>query len=87
MGRQRELGFEADGEPIGIPTAHIWGANDNLYPTFGPGLSKLCRSDLRDVFIHDGGHEIPGPKDQQAVLEAVQIINRAIERATALQYM
>ncbi|KAI5917480.1 serine hydrolase FSH [Camillea tinctor] len=83
-GNQRALSFEADGELIGIPTAHIWGANDTLYPTFGPVLSKLCRSDLKDKFIHDGGHEIPGPRNQQAVMKATQVINRAIERAKAL---
>ncbi|KAI0552829.1 serine hydrolase FSH [Xylaria curta] len=84
-GQRRRMDFESDGEIIRIPTAHIWGANDQLYPTFGPVLSRLCCSDLRSDYIHDGGHEIPGPKDPKAVIKAVHVINRAIERALADQ--
>lgn len=77
----RLLSFEADGELIHIPSAHIWGAHDRVYPTFGPVLSKLCCSDQRADFIHQGGHEIPGPKDQEGVLNAIRVIQRAIQRA------
>lgn len=78
---RRLMCFEEDGELIGIPTAHIWGANDHLYPTFGPVLSKLCHSGQRADFIHQGGHEIPGPKDPDGVLNAIRVIKRAIQRA------
>lgn len=83
-GKRRELSFESDGELIPIPTAHVWGANDTLFPTFGPVLSKLCINALRADFVHAGGHEIPGPKDQAAAVKATQIIKRAIERASLL---
>jgi hypothetical protein len=81
----RLLNFESDGELIEIPTAHIWGASDTLYPTFGPVLSKLCRQELRSVFVHNGGHEIPGARDPEAVLKAAQVIKAAIERANLPQ--
>jgi predicted esterase len=81
---ERLLSFDSDGEIIQIPTAHIWGATDQLYPTFGPVLSKLCRSDRRFVYIHPGGHEIPGPKDPQQVQETIVVIEKTIEGANLL---
>lgn len=78
---RRLLSFEQDGEVIRIPTAHIWGANDQVYPTFGPVLSKLCDSNRRTTFVHQGGHEIPGAKDQGGVIGAIRAIERAIELA------
>ncbi|KAK9413397.1 putative Serine hydrolase FSH domain-containing protein [Seiridium unicorne] len=78
----RQLDFESDGELIHVPTAHIWGANDQLYPSFGPVLSKLCSRTQRDDFIHEGGHEIPGAKDPDAILKATRVIKRAIQRTT-----
>ncbi|KAK6598098.1 ef-hand calcium-binding domain-containing protein [Botrytis cinerea] len=73
------------GEIIDLPTAHIWGCNDQLYPTFGPVLTDLCRRDLREIFIHQGGHEIPGPDNKTAVAEIVKIIRRTVERALNIQ--
>jgi predicted esterase len=82
-GTRRLLSYDEDGEIIDIPTAHIWGKNDDLYPTFGPVLSKLCAQNEREDFVHDGGHEIPGPKDPKAVARTVQIIKRTLARAAA----
>lgn len=84
-GKRRPMNYKDDGEVIGIPTAHIWGRNDTLYPTFGPVLSKLCKVSEREESIHDGGHAIPGPKDPVAVEHAVKMIKRTIGRAEALQ--
>lgn len=83
--KKRELSFEKDGEVIDIPTAHIWGANDQLWPNFGIVLSKICRKDHRTVFIHEGGHEIPGPKNQDELLQAIRAIKRTIEYADQMQ--
>ncbi|KAE9365742.1 hypothetical protein N431DRAFT_445996 [Stipitochalara longipes BDJ] len=55
-----------DGVLIKIPTAHIWGANDMLYPNFGPVLRSLCQKNIREEYIHGGGHEIPS-SDRVAV--------------------
>ncbi|MCJ1352681.1 MAG: hypothetical protein MMC33_002665 [Icmadophila ericetorum] len=79
------LSFDTDGELIEIPTAHIWGANDQLYPTFGPVLSKLCKKETRAVFIHDGGHELPASEDKQAVGKSLEVIGTTIERAQSAQ--
>lgn len=82
---RRLMGFEQDGEVIEIPTAHIWGENDKLYPTFGPVLSGLCKRDRRAVFIHTNGHEIPGPRSADAVAKAAEVINRTIARGMMLR--
>lgn len=56
----RLMDFKHDGEVIKIPTVHIWGETNCLYPFFGPILSNLCKGSWRrEIFIHKGGHEIP----------------------------
>ena len=82
---RRLMSFEEDGEIIAIPTAHIWGRNDTVYPTFGPVLSRMCKSSQREVLIHEGAHEILGAKDQSALQKLVTIINRTIARAEMAQ--
>lgn len=82
---RRQMSYETDGELIEVPTAHIWGANDHSWPNFGTVLSKLCHHDQRAVFIHQGGHEVPGPKDQDSMLQAIRVIKRTIELADQQQ--
>ena len=64
---------------------HIWGSHDVLYPEFGPVLSKLCKASEREDFVHDGGHEIPGPKNQAVIDSIARLIKRTIERAEMVQ--
>lgn len=73
----------ADNPPplILVPTAHIWGQNDALYPDFGPVLSRMCDRETRVVVVHGGSHEVPGSKDPNAVTSAVHAIRRTVERA------
>ena len=75
--------FEEYGELIDIPTVHIWGRNDRIYPDFGPVLSRLCKRAEREELVHDGGHEIPGAKDMVMVEAAAKLINRTLERTKA----
>ena len=71
---------DASVQLINIPTANIWGANDKLYPDYGPVLKMVCRADVAETFVHQGGHELPGSKDETAVTSSVRIIKRTIER-------
>lgn len=85
-GEFRLMDFKHDGELIEIPTAHIWGEADRLYPSFGPVLSHLCkRGGMREIYIHGGGHEIPGPHALDAVAKVVDAVNRTIDRAVSIQ--
>ena len=65
---------------IQIPTAHIWGANDDLEPGQPEALTRWCESDNRLTFIHQGGHEIPSSRDQEALVRSARIIRQAIDR-------
>lgn len=78
----RLMSAEEDGEVINVPTAHIWGKNDTLYPSFGPVLSTLCTTNTREVFIHDGGHMVPGARDADAVRGCIAVIRKTVEMAT-----
>lgn len=75
----------AYGEVIRIPTAHVWGTNDLDHPEYGLPLSQLCNAELRSIFIHSGGHEVPGPKERKVFRGIVRCVQRTIDRALALQ--
>lgn len=81
----RPLSYDTDEEVIHLPTAHIWGANDQQYPTFGPVLSQLCKHETRMVFMHQGGHEIPGTSSKEAVTATVHAIRRTVAKAIPVQ--
>ncbi|KAI0022606.1 serine hydrolase FSH [Xylariomycetidae sp. FL0641] len=64
-----------DGRMIQIPTAHIWGSNDDTAPTGGQDISRLCNPRRRFVYTHDGAHEVPRKKH---LTEAVHTIRRTV---------
>ncbi|CAG8976537.1 hypothetical protein HYALB_00011014 [Hymenoscyphus albidus] len=72
---------KSDRVSIGIPTAHIWGKNDNLSMDAPRVIAELCNPSMRSIFVHDGGHEVPSGKDKSAVISSVNIIRRAINAA------
>lgn len=74
-----ELGAEC--EIISIPTAHVWGSQDTLWPGRALALSEICSSNMRTVYIHDGGHEVPGSKSKAAVTGTVHAIRKTIDQA------
>ena len=78
----RWMDFEHDGEIINLPTAHVYGRNDDRAPLFGPKLSKFCVKALRSDYEHEGGHDIPGVKDKAGLEGMVKCIQAAIDRAS-----
>ncbi|KAJ0418663.1 MFS general substrate transporter [Aspergillus carlsbadensis] len=44
---------------VGIPTVHIWGALDND-PESAARAADVCRDDMKWVYVHERGHEVPG---------------------------
>jgi pimeloyl-ACP methyl ester carboxylesterase len=80
----RLLTPEEDGEAINIPTAHIWGSNDT---TVNAELtSRMSCSNTREVYIHSGGHEVPGTGMKDDVTACVKIIRRVIATAMHEEY-
>ncbi|CAH0022094.1 unnamed protein product [Clonostachys rhizophaga] len=72
----RALSWDVDGEVVHVPTTHIWGQKDPS--PFPPILAKLCNTTTRQVYIHDGGHGIPGSHMGEALGECVRVIRRSI---------
>lgn len=80
-GEFRAMAFATEGEIISIPTANVWGSKDALWPGRALALSEMCSSNVRTVYIHDGGHEVPGSKSKAAVTGVVHAIRKTIDRA------
>lgn len=74
-----------DGKPLMLPTAHVWGANDTLYPGTSAVLSELCDEGMKCVFVHDEGHTLPNGKVKEAVLSAARVIRRTVDKALTMQ--
>ena len=79
------LSAETVGEIIQLPTAHIWDPNDTMMPGSSAELSKLCSGALKSESLHNLGHEVPGPRSQEALNEAVHAVRRTVERAALAQ--
>ncbi|KXX75425.1 Family of serine hydrolases 3 [Madurella mycetomatis] len=64
------------GEVIQIPTAHIWGLNDSTVRS--AAVAAVCAREKRQVFVHDGAHEIPGVRSPADVKSSVRVMRRVI---------
>lgn len=73
---------EKDGEMIDIPAAVIWGAKDE-YRIGGELISGLCSMDMKECFLHGGGHEIPRGKQEVDAMAAT--VKKAIDKTLYLQ--
>ncbi|KAF2864663.1 serine hydrolase FSH [Massariosphaeria phaeospora] len=71
-------------EPLGIPTAHVWGTNDTFPLPQGERLSHLFSKSLRTHVTHQDGHAIPGAKNMDGVRRIVRAIRKTTERAQML---
>ncbi|KAK3689074.1 DUF341 domain protein [Podospora appendiculata] len=74
------LDADVDGEVIPIPTANIWGSNDRLCNA--EAVSRLCASGVREVYVHEGVHEVPGARMPDAVKASVRVIRRVVATAS-----
>jgi hypothetical protein len=81
----RHLDPQERGVLLHLPTANIWGRNDLLYPNTSKVLSALCRPDWKTEFVHEGGHDVPGPKAKEDLLGCVKAIRRTVDRALVAQ--
>lgn len=83
QGKMQWLELDVDSpRPIGIPTAHIWGAKDSLYGGQSEVIFGFCREANRVAYIHAGGHEIPGPRAEVDVQGSARAIRRVVDMAS-----
>ena len=83
-GSLRKLDATVDGRLINIPTAHVWTPDDDVHPGFGKILGQLCAVDIKEEYIHQLGHTIPGAQSDEGVPETIRAIRRTIERAAEM---
>ena len=67
-----------------IPTAHIWGLNDDHPLPQGDRLYQLCPGQLRVAVTHREGHSIPSRRNDAVMKKMVRAIRKTIERAEML---
>ncbi|KAF2174702.1 hypothetical protein K469DRAFT_772249 [Zopfia rhizophila CBS 207.26] len=83
-----ETGIEAfvdsngDHPLVRIPTAHIWGRSDKTWSKDSKEVAGLCDPEKRAIYIHDGGHEVPGSKDSNTLYAVVHTVRRTIDAAS-----
>ncbi|KAL8983027.1 MAG: hypothetical protein Q9205_002617 [Flavoplaca limonia] len=63
--------FSVDEVRLQIPTVHIYGRQDK-WRLHSKDLVNLCPKNLRTVFEHDGGHEIPKSASED-ICDAIEI--------------
>ncbi|KAI2621829.1 serine hydrolase FSH [Hypoxylon sp. NC1633] len=64
---------------IRIPTVHVWGERDPLFPT-STQLAGLCDPYIRKIQVHGGAHEVP--RDGKELTELAELVEWCIQRAT-----
>jgi len=80
-GEVQALDFHRVGELIAIPTVHIWGCNDPRKAE-SEQVHHLCRPDLRSMYVHDGGHEVPGLGVKAGLASSVKVVRRGFTMAS-----
>ncbi|PYI05348.1 hypothetical protein BO78DRAFT_430706 [Aspergillus sclerotiicarbonarius CBS 121057] len=80
-GRVMAIDLEDTAGIIPIPTAHIWGSRDEAASRVATSNS-VCKADVRWVYVHGRGHEVPGAGSKDDVTRTVNIIRRAVDAAS-----
>lgn len=82
QGKLVEAGNAEVAGVIDIPTAHVWGTEDQ-WADVASRFIELCRSDVRSIFTHPGGHEVPGTGSKEALTRSVNVIRRVVQLSVA----
>jgi len=80
-GEVRPLDQAAKNLLITIPTANIWGGNDEKHAKLAATLNKFCTPEINETMIHNNGNIIPGAGHEADVVKAAQAIKRTVARA------
>lgn len=80
-GVHRKLDVSTDGTVVNVPTAHIWSPDGDVHPSMGQEAVYLCDEKVREEFMHNLGHTVPGFTSNEAFSGALRAIERTIERS------
>ncbi|KAI1637812.1 serine hydrolase FSH [Biscogniauxia mediterranea] len=75
-----------EGVPINIPTAHIWSRTRDVNVDRAQALAQLCNKTLREEFVHNLGHDVPGSKSDEDLSGALRVIEHTIENARSREW-
>ncbi|PYH87841.1 hypothetical protein BO71DRAFT_392704 [Aspergillus ellipticus CBS 707.79] len=79
-GRVACIDLQSDTGIVPIPTAHIWGSLDEAANNVAMS-NNVCKADVKWVYVHGQGHEVPGAGAKHDVTRTVNIIRRAVDSA------
>ena len=70
-------GFSPDDFPcrISIPTLHVIGEEDP-FANYAHEIANLCRQEKAEVFLHNGGHELP--RDEATLGRCAEAFGRIV---------
>ena len=74
----RRLTPQSTKAKIRIPTAHIYGDQDDLMQE-SVVVEQMCDETVASTFVHHGGHEIPFQSETSTKIH--DVIEKAIERS------
>lgn len=73
-----------DGCLLTIPTAHLWSRTISSEDIrIHESLANLCEPSLREIYLHDLGHDVPGFKSEDGLHGALRAIERTVEKTRA----
>ncbi|KAI4862563.1 serine hydrolase FSH [Hypoxylon rubiginosum] len=71
-----------DGVLLTIPTAHIWSQTAGVDEIkVHQALSRLCDEKVREIFLHDLGHDVPGSKSENGLAGSLRAIEHVVDTA------
>ncbi|EED15545.1 EF-hand calcium-binding domain protein [Talaromyces stipitatus ATCC 10500] len=74
-------GFSPDDFPcrISIPTLHVIGEGDS-FAKHARAIADLCQQEKAEVFLHDGGHELP--RSEATIRRCADVFERVVTMAS-----
>ncbi|OTA80298.1 hypothetical protein M434DRAFT_38030 [Hypoxylon sp. CO27-5] len=83
-GLPRFLDYTMDGVLVQIPTAHIWSSCDDVALNTSQEVAAIFDESSKETLVHSLGHDIPGSRSDEALPEAIRVIERTIEKGKCL---
>ncbi|KAF4635276.1 hypothetical protein G7Y89_g2824 [Cudoniella acicularis] len=85
-GEFRVLKGPEEGLPLlPLPTAHVWDITDRVCPGGGQALWDMCKDSESWKALHHEGHNVPSARSKKDIIQAVRVIQRAVDRSSSVR--